>query len=323
MFDDELKQRDKEFRQFGKILAQRHRQNFAAHRAGHKSPQDARAKRLGRYLAAARTNAGLSAADTARRAQMPVGVLLALESGFVPSSRINRKWLQNLACVLREDPASITLFLDDTQTSRFSRPQLAAWWRTLSISFQNKPMYASLSTVVLAVMLGMLFFIKSDAHYLLPGSGAQMTVVRVTAQPALPPAVDARRPTLVDIGPAERLNLLNAETVRIPALPPPWANINTAGPLNISPDFDGESRELILAALQSLEPEQQIQVIRAQFDFKNRVLLLLALTKTTGDGRFNIARAEYGFERQILVLPKFVDVDAEARLNMTRAETRL
>ncbi|RMF02257.1 MAG: XRE family transcriptional regulator [Chloroflexi bacterium] len=322
MFEDELKQRQKEFRQFGKILALRHRQNFAARRAGHESPEDARAQQLGRYLHAARTNAGLSAANAARRAQIPVGVLLALESGLVPSSQINRRWLQNLARVLREDPANFTLFLGDAPTSRFSRPQLAAWWRTLSINFQTRPMYASLSTVVLAVMLGVLFFINSDAYHLLPGSGAQMTVVRVTAQPTLPPAGNAQLSTLVDIGPADRLNLLNAETVRVSALPP-WATINPAGPLNVSPDFDGESRELILAALQNLEPEQQIQVIRAQFDFTNRVLLLLALTKTTGDGRFNIARAEYGFERQILVLPKFVDVDAEERLNMTRAEIQL
>lgn len=66
---------------------------------------------LGRYLRAARLNAGLSYDELSRRARVDRAALIALEYGLYSPGQIRRTWLARLAGALGEKPDNLALLL--------------------------------------------------------------------------------------------------------------------------------------------------------------------------------------------------------------------
>ena len=123
MRSNEVKQRAKQFGRFGQFLLKRYRHNLAANQTG-----DPAAERLGRYLHAARVNAGLAPADVARQARVPLAVVLALETGLIPVPDIQAGWLRQLATALGEDVDDLELMLGPQRQKRRS----LAWFKALT-----------------------------------------------------------------------------------------------------------------------------------------------------------------------------------------------
>ena len=73
--------------------------------------RDPDAVELGRYLRAARLNAGLSHEELSRRAHVDRATLIALEYGLFAPGQIRRAWLSRLAVALGEKPDNLALLL--------------------------------------------------------------------------------------------------------------------------------------------------------------------------------------------------------------------
>jgi hypothetical protein len=127
---NEVKQRTKQLGQFGDLLLKRYSHNLATHRTG-----DLAAKRLGRYLRAARVNAGLTSTALAYQARLPLAVVLALETGLIPAHEIEAGWLAQLAAALAENVDDLRLVLGPQVQQRPSW----AWLKALQWPRLDQP----------------------------------------------------------------------------------------------------------------------------------------------------------------------------------------
>jgi hypothetical protein len=210
----ELKHRKKQFKIFRKILTSRHGQNHLAYqRRGQPLANDA-AQHLGRYLRAARANAGLSLEAAALQSKISPATLIALEQGLVLGADIEPKWLVRLARTLGENEQNFNILLGRNRSpASQSQPwlSLAEYLRLPEIhstfSLLARPMYATVSALLLCVIVSATLFLGPAAPH------------------QSPPHKPAAGVHFVDVEPTDRPNLIKAEyrlesQVLIPAKEP-------------------------------------------------------------------------------------------------------
>jgi transcriptional regulator with XRE-family HTH domain len=199
MSTEEINQREAYFKEFGEILVRRHGQNFYSsyHNASRITVDDA-SIRFGRYLRAARVNAGLSPAELAGQVRLSEATLAALEQGFILACDIKPKWLKELAGALGENFEDFNLIVGRQISSGHSRwlteRLISHWqnWLTQSkVSSSSRLIYATCST--------MLFYVVVGAISLLSFKAAQ--------QPSAP----RKAYSFIDVKPEYRLNRIKAE----------------------------------------------------------------------------------------------------------------
>ena len=199
MTSEELNQREAYFKELGQIVTRRHGQNVqaAAHNRAGLSGQEA-AVRFGRYLRAARTNAGFSLAQLAAQAKISKATLTALEQGLYSACDIRSKWLKKLAGELDMDVDDLYCLLGRNMptgnSGRFTQWLNTRWpgWKLLPKSpLVSRPVYATCSAIFLGLTLTTflwLGFVVSD----------ESPSPRVTD-------------SYVIVGPERRLNIVKAE----------------------------------------------------------------------------------------------------------------
>lgn len=201
MGDKELKQRAPYFRELGHILVRRHGQNYyPAYYNKNKVNIDDTAGRFGRYLRAARVNAGLSVAELSGQTKLSKAKLIALEQGLILSDNIKTKWLRQLSKALSEDIEDFNLILGrkpaphSGRFNKFTGP-LANLWQKLAgftkIVLLSNPVYAACSAALLCLIMGTFLFFDH----------------RLTEQP--PPRTKSA--SLIIVDPEYRLNIIKAE----------------------------------------------------------------------------------------------------------------
>lgn len=202
MGDNELKQRAAYFKELGHLLVRRHGQNYTSssyHRKNNGNVDDA-AARFGRYLRAARVNAGLSVAELSGQTKLSKAKLIALEQGLILSDNIKTKWLRQLSKALSEDIEDFNLILGRGLTHRsdrfhkFTEP-LAIQWQKLpvftKILLLSNPVYTTFSALLLCLIMGTFLFFD----------------YQLTEQP--PPR--KKSASLIIVDPEHRLNIIKAE----------------------------------------------------------------------------------------------------------------
>lgn len=105
MIEQELQKRKKELKALGRFVVEQHQRRLSAE-AG-----DPSIVGFGRYLQAARKNAGLSADSLAHRAKLSTATVLALEHALIPAQDIHPGWLKRLAHALDERVEDFYLML--------------------------------------------------------------------------------------------------------------------------------------------------------------------------------------------------------------------
>lgn len=201
MGDKEIRQRAAYFKELGHLLVRRHGQNYTSsyHRKNKGNVDDA-AARFGRYLRAARVNAGLSVAELSSQTKLSKAKLIALEQGVILSDDIKTKWLRQLSKTLSEDIEDFNLILGRELTHRsdrfhkFTEPFAIQWQKLAAftkILLLSNPVYATFSALLLCLIMGTFLFFD----------------YQLTEQP--PPR---KKPApLIIVDPEHRLNIIKAE----------------------------------------------------------------------------------------------------------------
>lgn len=199
MSTEEINQRQAYFKEFGEILVRRHGQNFySAYDNTGRITVDEAASRLGRYLRAARVNAGLSPAELAGQAGLSEARLTALEQGLILSCDINPKWLKELARALGENFEDFNLIVGRQVSNGHSKwltDRLVSCWRNWLIhsrySILSRPIYATCSALLFCFVVGAVFLLG----------------INTAPQPAPPSKIKS----FIVVKPERRLNLIKAE----------------------------------------------------------------------------------------------------------------
>ncbi len=332
MITKDLEQRERQFREFGKLLVQRYRHNYEMFQNDtQETVTDEAAVRFGRYLRAARANAGLSPKALAFRSGVSSATILALEQGLILPQDIRPKWLNKLADGLGEDAGNFNLLLGAAKTQRisWSRQWLNRLRQPINISFRLHPVYASLPALLLCIVLSAMFLFRNGVK----------TQNDVMASLAITPEgeinlvnadMDTRHEMilvpakLINIDPEDRMNLIEAEN-QVFLMPEmtKLIEIETDGVFEITdvePDF---GTQVFLLVLPDTSNQGQPKIIRAEFDFTNHFFVVPTLTRANLEGRPSVIKPEVRLENQILVWPTLIDIAPEDRLSMLKAENRL
>ena len=298
-------------------LLRRHRHNRTQQRSeGQVSPNTA-ALRLGRFLRAARVNAGLSRGDLAQQTGLPAGTILALEQGLIIPSEIKPVWLARLSCVLGEDAGTFALLLGcQPPPTRARKTLLSTLWAWFSIGRLPAPVYGAVPATLLCILVSVALFLGVE----LPYSPAE----QLQSLPAAP--VETHIPAseknyrLVEprsLVPEERLSLLKAERVKIAT---PTATTVQPPDFSYVPVIEHHpvDRAFLLSKLETTltSPAHESAIIYSDY-------AIFAEHDAQLEGRPNVTNAELRLENQILVLPKVIDINSEVRQNMVKAETQL
>lgn len=198
--DDELKQREAFFKEFGEALVRRHGQNyFSSYQNRSRITVDQVATRFGRYLQSARINAGLTTTELSEQSNLSHAKLIALEQGLILTCDIEPKWLKQIAGVLQEDVESFNLLLGRTTIDSCLTHQSKAtmpwqhWANFFKKGFLPKPIHTAVTTILLCMVMSTFFFLIKDIE---------------EQQPPSPPRGES---SLVNIAPERRLNIIRAE----------------------------------------------------------------------------------------------------------------
>jgi len=170
MSSEELERREAYFKEFGEILVRRHGQNFCA--ADHNQAGDSEAAaaiRLGRYLRAARLNAGFSVVHLAEGSKISNATLTALEQGLILSRDIKPKWLKTLAALLDTDVEEFYCILGRDipgGNSHWFAGKLVTRWqngkRWSESPLISIPVYAASLTIFLGIAISALSFLALE-----------------------------------------------------------------------------------------------------------------------------------------------------------------
>ncbi len=199
MSAEELKRRKAHTKEFCEILVRRHGQNYySSYDNQSRVTADETASRFGRYLRAARANAGLSIAELAAQTKLSEATFVALEQGLILACDIRPKWLRELANTLGENIEDFNLILGrqiSSGNSRWLTEQILIHWRNLlahsKISLSSRPIYATGSAILLCFVIGAFLFVGI-------GPSEQPPPRRVVN-------------SFVDVHPERRLNMVKAE----------------------------------------------------------------------------------------------------------------
>lgn len=186
--------REKEGTDLGQIVSQCYERRLSDESSSRSS------RSFGRYLQAARYNAGLSVTELAHRAKIPTAALLALEQGFFAAADIQPKWLKRLAAALGENVEDFHLILGSPAHLRPSIfRQFREWlfgfprWRTAPKSPQLlRPLYRLGSVLLICIAIATLI------NYAI-----------FSSPPQSPEQIDP----FIYISTERRLNMIKAETL--------------------------------------------------------------------------------------------------------------
>jgi hypothetical protein len=200
MRSKEIKQREAFFKELGEILARRHGQNYySSYQNQSRITTDETAARFGRYLRAARVNAGLTVLDLSTQSRLSTVTIIALEQGLILACDIKSWWLRQLAKTLNEAVEDFDLILGRQTPNKASwrliDPLILGWEslvNALKVSALAKPAYATTSAIVLCIAI--------SAFLLVEGG---ILNHRPTPQPP--------KTSFVYVGPEQRLNIIKAE----------------------------------------------------------------------------------------------------------------
>jgi transcriptional regulator with XRE-family HTH domain len=296
-------------------LIRRHRQNLAGRR-GASSAHKAAA--LGRYVRAARINAGLSLVQLAQISGLAAGTLLALEQGIIVDEDIKPGWVDRLAIALGEETVTLNLLLNRQDTVQVDRwQQVSAVWKTVSARWLPAPVYATLPAILLFTLLSIALFNQLEFPY--RATGPQQPVQTLPATVAATVPSSAPPVAFANISAEERLSLLNAERVKILIDEPPSRFQWSSPPSVLIQEPAPVNHSFLTAKLNALFPKPggESQMIYPP------VLFQTPVSSVQLEGRPNVTHAEYRLDNQVLVIPKVINVNSEVRQNMVKAEIKL
>jgi transcriptional regulator with XRE-family HTH domain len=198
--DDEMKQREAFFKEFGGSLIRRHGQNYySSFQNKRRVTVDEVATRFGRWLRSARINAGLTTTELSEQSNISRAKLIALEHGLILTCDIKPRWVQQIADILQEDVETFNLMLGRTTSdSRIThQSKVVMLWQHGIDFFQKKalpkPVYTAVTTILLCVAFGTFFFVNNNIWE------------------QQPPNPHHSESSLVNIAPERRLNIIRAE----------------------------------------------------------------------------------------------------------------
>lgn len=317
MTSQDQQQQNKTFVSLREHLLRRHRHNRTQRQRLEQVRSNAGTMRLGRYLRAARVNAGLSRGELAQRTGLPAGTILALEQGLIIAKEIEPVWLARLSRVLDEDTGTFTLLLGSQPAPTAGRRQplsgLGAWF---SIRRLPGPMYGAVPATLLCILLGVALFLGVELPY--ASSGQRQSLPAHPAEANVPASeINYHLVEPSSIVPEERLSLLRAERIKIatPTGPPAQPAALPNGPVIEHHPVD---HAFLLSQLETTLASQVPEEPTIYSDF-----VLLASSNNQLEGRPNVTNAEFRLENQILVLPKVININSELRQNMVKAEIQL
>jgi hypothetical protein len=298
-------------------LLRRHRHNLIQRRGFGQVNPSAVALPLGRYLRAARVNAGLSRGELAQQTGLPAGTILALEQGLIIPKEIEPVWLDRLSSVLGEDVGTFDLLLArqpaPVRVRRGLLPTLRAWF---SIRRLPGPVYGAVPATLLCLFLGIALFLGVELPYFPTGSLQSLPADAIETQTPTS-AINYQPVEPRSILSAERLSLLRAERIQIAASTKPVAQPLVSSSMPVI-EHHPVDRVFLLSTLETIVPSQAQGSAKVYSRFA-----LFVEPNARLEGRPNVTNAEFRLENQVLILPKVIDINSEVRQNMVKAETQL
>jgi|GEM_PF-3551193 len=166
---EEIERRQAHFKEFGELLVRRHGQNYySSYDNQNRVTVDEAAVRFGRYLRAARSNAGLSIKELAHQVKLSEATLIALEQGLILACDIKPSWLKQLANILAENFGDFNVLLgrknskDQNNVRWFTQRWVTQCQNLLNYalaSMLSKPVYRAISVILLCLVVSAFLYL--------------------------------------------------------------------------------------------------------------------------------------------------------------------